>query len=981
MDGDMTHPARPEERSTLLASHTVALCCLTFLCLAFFGPLLFADHQFAYRDASQTYYPLYMKIQQEWSAGRWPLWMPEINGGVPLLANPVSAVFYPGKLVYAVLPYAWAARVYVVLHILGGYWAMFILLRTWGISVIGSALAGLSYAFSGPIVFQYSNVVYLVGAAWMPLGVHAIDGWLRQQRRSAVFELALVLSMQMLGGDPESAYLLGVAGAAYCVWLYWQRLGKLRWALLLTAVATFYGGKLLLAARAASFLAAHARGKSVAPSDLHWLSWPTTLLGWGLILVIVVRRWPGALRGMSGLAAAAALAIAVCAIQLWPTLEFGQLSVRAADCGIHDVYPLSLEPQRLLELAWPNAFGTIDRGNHAWLGLLSPNRSEPWEPSLYLGGFASLLAFSALGWRGEYPWRGWLAGLVVVSILGSLGEYGSPLFWVRRVPQLAARLGPPDPPPAEGARIDGALLDGDGGPYWLMTASLPGFGVFRYPSKLLTLACLGLAGLAGMGWDDVSRHGRLNATRWGAAGLVLTLVALGCFSLAVPSLRERMSEAAWKAVSAMGPLDVDGALADLSASLWHAALVLTLSVMLIRLAQRWPRGVGFLALMLATADLSIANSRIIWTVPQSLLDQPPRMLGVIQAAEQAAPSPGPFRIQRMALWEPVSWLGSCSLDRMQEVCRWQHDTLQPLGGISLGLESTFAYSTTEMFDLSLLFDPLPRVADAREARLYNFRPGEHLISPPRASFDLWNTRYFIVPARLAPGNPNRAAFSFLGDAEVLYPVRTSFEGPGGEVRRQRWLDEEDVQVLRNKAAFPRAWVVHRARFVKPITGMNPNARRPLLKRLRASDPRAPGEPGRGDNDLREVAWVETDHPGQLGRFLQGAHRGPGDLVTFDRVEPQHLELTARLQDRGLVVLADVFYPGWELTIDRHKSEILRVNRMMRGAAVEAGSHQLVFTYNPRSFRIGMPVSLLAMAVTVALFLASSRKPDPRDPIV
>ena len=49
-----------------------------------------------------------------------------------------------------------------------------------------------------------------------------------------------------------------------------------------------------------------------------------------------------------------------------------------------------------------------------------------------------------------------------------------------------------------------------------------------------------------------------------------------------------------------------------------------------------------------------------------------------------------------------------------------------------------------------------------------------------------------------------------------------------------------------------------------------------------------------------------------------------------------MELTAHLSEPGLVVLADVFYPGWRLSIDGKEAEILRVNRMMRGAAVEAG---------------------------------------------
>ena len=42
-------------------------------------------------------------------AGRWPLWEPEENAGMPLLGNPTAAVLYPGKLIYAVLPYPWAA--------------------------------------------------------------------------------------------------------------------------------------------------------------------------------------------------------------------------------------------------------------------------------------------------------------------------------------------------------------------------------------------------------------------------------------------------------------------------------------------------------------------------------------------------------------------------------------------------------------------------------------------------------------------------------------------------------------------------------------------------------------------------------------------------------------------------------------------------------------------------------------------------------
>ena len=43
------------------------------------------------------------------------------NAGMPLLGNPTAAVLYPGKLVFAILPDAWAARIYVVVRSAPGF--------------------------------------------------------------------------------------------------------------------------------------------------------------------------------------------------------------------------------------------------------------------------------------------------------------------------------------------------------------------------------------------------------------------------------------------------------------------------------------------------------------------------------------------------------------------------------------------------------------------------------------------------------------------------------------------------------------------------------------------------------------------------------------------------------------------------------------------------------------------------------------------
>ena len=198
--------------------------CLAGLTVACYGRALFRGEQFAYRDAAHYYYPLHQRVQAEWDAGRWPLWEPEENGGTPLLGNPTAAVLYPGKLIFALFRYPVAARIYVVGHSLFAFAAMFALLRHWGTSGVGSTLGAVAYAFGGPVLFQHCNIIYLVGAAWLPLAFRAADRWLRLGRRLAVPELAAVLAMQTLGGDPESAYLTGVFTAAYAaIGLAWHR--------------------------------------------------------------------------------------------------------------------------------------------------------------------------------------------------------------------------------------------------------------------------------------------------------------------------------------------------------------------------------------------------------------------------------------------------------------------------------------------------------------------------------------------------------------------------------------------------------------------------------------------------------------------------------------------------------------------------------------------------------------------------------------
>src|SRR4051812_49336131 len=110
------------------------LVCMAILFIFCYHSVLFRGEQFAYRDAGNFYYPLHQRIQAEWNPGLWPLWEPEENGGMPLLGTPTAAVLYPGKVLFALLPYPTAARTYILAHSLLACLTMFLLMRSWGTS-------------------------------------------------------------------------------------------------------------------------------------------------------------------------------------------------------------------------------------------------------------------------------------------------------------------------------------------------------------------------------------------------------------------------------------------------------------------------------------------------------------------------------------------------------------------------------------------------------------------------------------------------------------------------------------------------------------------------------------------------------------------------------------------------------------------------------------------------------------------------------
>jgi hypothetical protein len=84
-------------------------------------------------------------------------------------------------------------------------------------------------------------------------------------------------------------------------------------------------------------------------------------------------------------------------------------------------------------------------------------------------------------------------------------------------------------------------------------------------------------------------------------------------------------------------------------------------------------------------------------------------------------------------------------------------------------------------------------------------------------------------------------------------------------------------------------------------------------------------------------------------------------------QPEQVTLQVELPQAGVLVLADVIYPGWQAWVDGQPAAIVAAAQALRAVTLTAGSHTVIFRYQPRSWQIGWMLSLAALG-TVGLIV-------------
>ncbi len=211
-----------------------------------------------------------------------------------------------------------------------------------------------------------------------------------------------------------------------------------------------------------------------------------------------------------------------------------------------------------------------------------------------------------------------------------------------------------------------------------------------------------------------------------------------------------------------------------------------------------------------------------------------------------------------------------------------------------------------------------------------------MLEPQDRTLDLFNAQYVFVP----PGYPNETALNNATRWREL-------------AERSPIKPYSDYRVFENLRALPRVWLTGHAKTAYEGDQLK-------LIRGQIADP---------EFDPRTTALVDHETAAKLepSLFQTSTTADAGTASILSRT-PTNLSIEVQANQSSLLVLSEMFYPGWKARLDGRDVDLWRVDYNLRGVSVPSGRHLVEFRYAPMSINLGAAISLMTALGLLAILV-------------
>jgi hypothetical protein len=446
---------------------------------------------------------------------------------------------------------------------------------------------------------------------------------------------------------------------------------------------------------------------------------------------------------------------------------------------------------------------------------------------------------------------------------------------------------------------------------------LPGFRLFRLPTRMLLVLALPVALLAGRSVQALLQGNATADVVKGSRGLVLRVL------LVVAVLQGGYALARYVGPAREDPV-TGGLQTTLHFHIYWAIVPFTLVVFFWLLGQVSQRSrLAWCWLALLTVDLWTVLGPIARVRAHDAIFAPSRC--VSQLAEIARTQPGrimdrePPRSSSTPLWpalpmmmrlESLGGFNPTDIRRYKEYLQFISGSDEPLrppqGVFTSPVLGSFAVKNKPLADLlgvRYLVQPVG----------LNF---ENEGEPPADRDPRWQ--------KIGPDDPAPRAFDFIAGGIQTLPPYSLYE---------------------NRETYPRAFVVHQA---LPLP--DPPNILPTLEHT----------------DFHRVVLLEGTAPA----IEENTDVAEPRTAVVTRSLPNQVVVSVSPGRAGYLVLADIWFPGWKCTVDSRPVPVHRADYLFRAVPISASAREAIFTFAPDSYAWGKEITAAAMIFLIGSTLVA-----------
>ncbi|NUM55051.1 MAG: YfhO family protein [Candidatus Hydrogenedentes bacterium] len=165
-------------------------------------------------DPAMAFRPDFIRLQEALREGRWPLWNDLEMGGLPLLANCQSRVFYIPHLALRILDVDTAISCFIVCKLWLAAFVAYVCARALNFGVWPSRWFSIVWGFGCfAHIWAYWPITDVL--VWAPVVFLGTEWAIERRYRKGFFALALGGTMLLFAGHPETAFAIGAYVTLY----------------------------------------------------------------------------------------------------------------------------------------------------------------------------------------------------------------------------------------------------------------------------------------------------------------------------------------------------------------------------------------------------------------------------------------------------------------------------------------------------------------------------------------------------------------------------------------------------------------------------------------------------------------------------------------------------------------------------------------------------------------------------------------------